>query len=415
MKTRLTKRTVDSAQPRAREYVVWDSEVKGFGLKVTPSGSKSYLLYYRTRSQQQRKPKIGNHGSVTVDQARQIAKTWLAESALGGDVSGDRKADRTAQTVTQLAEQYLSDYAEVHKKPSSVKTDRANIENHVIPLIGGLKVKDVTRADIDRLKLDIKNGKTARQLVAKARGRRIIRGGSGIANRVLALLSKMFSCSIDWGYRDDNPALGIRKFKEKRKDRFLSDREIYRLIKALDEADTSCQEKPTTIAGIRLLLFTGLRLGEVTSLEWDRVDFSKGLLHITDGKSPARTVPVNTMAIDALKRIYHADSTGVVLEGWEPGKPVSLTRPWYRIRERAGIDATANLHSLRHTFASWSVMTGLTLPQVGAVLGHKSAQTTLRYADHLVQAVQQYSQHTGDTFKRISKEQAAKSSDEFSE
>ena len=203
MSVRLTKRMVDATIPADRDIILWDSDVKGFGLKVTPAGRRVYFLYYRTKAGQQRRPTIGLHGELTVDQARQIAKQWIAEAALGGDVSRDRRAARNAETVADLARRFITDYAIVHKKPRSVATDRANIENHVLPLIGQLAVREVTRADLERLHLAVMEGKTARQLTAKPRGRRIIRGGAGIANRVLALVSKMFACAEDWGFAQE--------------------------------------------------------------------------------------------------------------------------------------------------------------------------------------------------------------------
>lgn len=135
-------------------------------------------------------------------------------------------AGRKAETVADLAERFLAEYADLHKKPRSIATDRANIEHHVIPLLGSMKIKDVTRADIERAMLAVRDGRTARQLPAKPRGRRIIKGGEGIANRVAALLSKMFACAEGWGLRDDNPARGVRKFREQRKDRFLDAEEV---------------------------------------------------------------------------------------------------------------------------------------------------------------------------------------------
>lgn len=253
MRQKLSKRVVDGVEPdsaasaegrRPKDIILWDSEVPGFGLKVTPSGSKTYFIYYRTVAGQQRRPKIGEHGRLTVDEARAIARQWLAQSAAGKDISAERQADRVIGTVAELAKRYLTDYAEVHKKPRSVATDRANLDNHVFPLIGGMNVRDVTRQDIDRLKMAVREGKTARTLRAKPRGRRVIRGGEGIANRVVALVSKMFACSVEWGLRDTNPAMGVRKFKEKRKDRFLDAAEVGRLLFALDAAEA---EKSTPL------------------------------------------------------------------------------------------------------------------------------------------------------------------------
>nr|WP_321482174.1 tyrosine-type recombinase/integrase [uncultured Cohaesibacter sp.] len=404
MVDKLTKRLVDSLVAGAKDLVIWDSDVRGFGVKVTPKGTKSYFVYYRTASGQQRRPSIGKHGQITVDQARKIAQQWLAEVALGKDVSAVKQSNRKAETIADLAKRYITDYAEVYKKPRSIATDKANIENHVVPLIGSMKVQDVSRADIEKLKLDIREGKTARKLPAKPRGRRLVRGGEGIANRVLALLSKMFACAVDWELRSDNPVQGIKKFKENKKDRFLNEQEIARLLKALDHADDKVEELPAATAGIRLLLFTGLRVSEVVNLDWQHVDLAQGTIFLPDSKTGSRLVPLNSLALNVLRKLGSEKKQGLVLESSVEGKPMALTRPWYRIRQSAEIDETANLHSLRHTFASHSVMAGQSLSQTGSLLGHKSAQTTLRYAHHLLEAQRQYSEQTGEVFRRIAEQ-----------
>lgn len=412
MRQKLSKRVVDGVEPdsaasaegrRPKDIILWDSEVPGFGLKVTPSGSKTYFIYYRTVAGQQRRPKIGEHGRLTVDEARAIARQWLAQSAAGKDISAERQADRVIGTVAELAKRYLTDYAEVHKKPRSVATDRANLDNHVVPLIGGMNVRDVTRQDIDRLKMAVREGKTARTLTAKPRGRRVIRGGEGIANRVVALVSKMFACSVEWGLRDTNPAMGVRKFKEKRKDRFLDAAEVGRLLFALDAAEAEKSAPLNAIAAIRVLLYTGMRSGEVLTMRWSDVDESRQCFVLADTKTGRRVIPYGQQARDALAILTRAAPQDYVFEGAKAGAPISLRRPWYLVREKADIDASATLHTLRHTFASWSVMGGQSLAQVGALLGHKSAQTTLRYADHAVEALRTYSDQTGAALAAMKK------------
>jgi integrase len=394
VRAKITKRIVDAVQPSMAEQIVWDTELKGFGLRVTPAGGKTYFVYYRTTSGQQRKPTIGAHGEITADQARAIAKDWLAKAVVGEDVSGDRQAARKAETVEELATRYLTEYAEVHKKPRSVATDRSNIDNHVLPLLGKLKIKDVTIADIERFKFAIRDGKTARKLEAKPRGRRIVRGGKGIANRVLALLSKMFACAELWGLCDANPARRSKKFREERKDRFLDSDELRNLHKAFDAAEKNQTESEYALAALRLLLYTGMRLGEVIELRWRNVDCGEKCLRLSDSKTGKRIVPLNSVAFEILDRMTKGEPDDLVIQSSQLDRPIALTRPWYRLRSAAKIDRTANIHCLRHTFASWSVMNGLSLPQVGAVLGHKSAQTTLRYADHLQDAVRSYSENT---------------------
>nr|WP_324292852.1 site-specific integrase [uncultured Cohaesibacter sp.] len=222
----------------------------------------------------------------------------------------------------------------------------------------------------------------------------------------------MFACAVDWEMRSDNPVQGIKKFKENKKDRFLSEQEIGRLLKTLDLSDGyidgEIRELPSATAGIRLLLFTGLRVSEIVNLDWLYVDLAQGTIFLLDGKTGSRLVPLNGLALNVLKALDRGKKRGLVLESRAEGKPIALTRPWYRIRQLAEIDETANLHCLRHTFASHSVMAGQSLSQAGSLLGHKSAQTTLLYAHHLLEAQRQYSEQTGDVFRRIANKVAGK-------
>jgi integrase len=398
---KITKSIIDAAQPSTSEYIIWDAAISGFGIKITPAGNKIFLLYYRTKTNRQRKPTIGKYGSLSVDAARTIAQQWLGKIASGEDVSAERIKAKRSETIANLCDRYIVEYAEVYKKPRSVVTDKANIENHVLPLIGNLKVTEVTRADMHRLKDDISKGKSARKLKARPRGRRQIKGGQGISNRVLALMSKMFACAVDWELRPDNPALGIRKFKEQRRDRFLDGDEIYRLTKTLTKADNELLEYPSAVNAIRMLLYTGLRLTEVTLLKWENVNFDRGTICLKDSKTGGRIVPLNGLALKVVEKQREHSSGNLVFESIRNDAPIALTRPWYRIRKIAEIDQSANLHCLRHTFASWAVMNGQSLPQVGALLGHKSAHTTLRYAYHATDALRSYSEQTADVFRKL--------------
>lgn len=173
--------------------------LKGFGVKVQPTGKKSYFAYYRTPSGQQRKPAIGLHGKITTEEARQIAKRWIAGAIAGQDISGDRQVARVAPLVNELAKRYLDDYAKPFKKPRSYASDKSNLDNHVLPLIGTKKVGEITRADIEFVKSSIRQGKTAARKKARYRGRSITIGGPGAANRTISLLSKMMGCAVNWG------------------------------------------------------------------------------------------------------------------------------------------------------------------------------------------------------------------------
>ncbi len=260
MRERLTKSVVESFESGPKDYVVWDRDLKGFGLKITTKGKKVYFAYYRTVSGRQRKPAIAAHGKVTTEEARQIAKKWIALAVAGQDVSAERQEARAAPLFRELAEKYLKDYAEPNKKPSSVQSDRSNLAHHVLPLIGTKMVADIKRADIEHIKNSVREGLTAGRKKARHRGRSIVKGGPGVANRVVSLLSKIMACAVDWGMRADNPALRIKKYPEHRKDRFLDTDEIQKLVAALKYSSEQRLESADIVACFHLLLLTGLRL-----------------------------------------------------------------------------------------------------------------------------------------------------------
>ena len=388
-RAKLTKRTVEAIRPREKDVEIWDTQVPGFKVKVTPTGRRSYYLFYRTPSGRKRNPKIADHGILTAEQARAIALQWLADSRKGLDPRGDRQRHRKAPTVADLAARYMEEHALQHKKPSSIATDRSNMDNHVLPLLGRAKVKDVTRADIDRVKLDIRNGKTARAERTKPRGRRIVTGGEGVANRVMALLSKMFALAERWGWCDGNPARGITKYREHKKDRFLNADELTRFHAALSAVEADGSVSLMATAALRLLLYTGARLSEITTLRWQNVDLNAGVLILQDSKTGPKEIYLGSAAATVLTGLPSGTPDDLVILSAKLGASISLARPFYRVRERAGLSSDITIHSLRHTFASWAVMGGFTLSQTGAMLGHRSPSITHRYAHHHRHPLQQ--------------------------
>ncbi len=363
---KLTKRLIDSLKPRDREYVVWDSEATGFGARVRPSSRITYLLKYRVgggRTGTIRKPAIGTHGSITVDQARTIARQWLAEVAQGGDPGGQRQERRRGPTVVQLCERYVREHAEPYKKPSSLIEDRRLIEKRVIPALGQKQVHAITRDDVSR----IHGG---------------LRSTPYEGNRTLALISKMLALAEQWGLRPDgsNPCRHVKKFREAKRERFLSIDELARLGEALAQAERDGTAMSSVIAAIRLLLFTGCRLSEILTLRWNEVDLANARLRLGDSKTGAKAIYLPAPALEILAGIPRHGDNPFVIAGRKPSTHlVNLTKPWHRIRKLAGL-SDVRLHDLRHTFASAGAAAGLSLPMIGKMLGHTQAATTQRYA-----------------------------------
>jgi integrase len=364
MRARLTKRVVEGVAPGDRDVILWDGELRGFGCKVTPTGRRTYLLYYRTADGQQRKPAIGTHGAITCEQAREIARRMLAEVAVGGDPKAAERARRSAPTISELADRFLAEHAATKKRSSSLRMDKINLNLHVLPALGRLKVKDVTRADI----AELHHG---------------MRSKPGAANRVLALLSKMFNLAERWGLRPDhsNPCRHVERYAERKLERFLSGEELARLGTALAEAERNGREMPSAIAAVRLLACTGARAGEIQGLRWEHVDLAGRCLRLPTSKTGRKVIHLNEPALEVLSELARRRTGNPwVIEGAKPDAPlVNIRKPWHRIRKAADLP-DVRLHDLRHSFASVAVAGGLSLPIIGALLGHTQPATTARYA-----------------------------------
>ena len=378
MTQKLTKRVVDAAHPSEKDRFLWDSELKGFGLKVTPKGRKTYLVQYRFKAGSTKRFTIGPHGSPwTPDLARQEAIRVLADVAKGVDPAAEKARAKADMTVAALCDRYLVE-ATRSKKPRTVKMDKGRIEGHVKPLLGRKLVSAVTKLDLEKFMLDVAAGKTAKHEETSEKGYRTARGGQGTANRTLGMLGSVFEFAIDLGLRRDNPVRGVKKFKEKKLNRFLSNDELARLGEALRQAEAEGVNS-FAIAAIRLLLLTGCRKNEILSLRWSEVDIGQGFLHLEDSKTGARSVPIGAPARALLSELPRIEGNPHVICG-EGGKHfVALQKVWSAIRAKAELD-DVRLHDLRHSFASMGARSGESLLVIGKVLGHSTTNATGRYA-----------------------------------
>ncbi len=360
---KLTKRIIEAEKPQAKDVFLWDNELKGFCCKITPTGKRAYLLYYRTKEGQQRKPKLGDHGAITCEQARVIATKILGEVAAGKDPSQNKREEQQAPTMGMLCERYLKEYANIRKKQGSVENDKRFIATYILPTFGTKKVTALTRADV--IKLHHKLSDTPYN-----------------ANRLLACLSKMMNLAEKWGWRPDgtNPCRHVEKYKETKRERFLSQQELLTLAEVLVALEAEGRELPAVLYAIRLLILTGCRRNEVLTLKRSYMDWEKGVINLPDSKTGKKTIFLSPVALELIQSIPVQENNPYLIMGAKTGNHlVNLEKPWRRIRKLAGLE-DVRLHDLRHTYASIGAAMGLSLPMIGKLLGHAQVQTTARYA-----------------------------------
>lgn len=359
---KLTKRTVDSIEPQATEFFIWDESIPGFGLRVMPSGRKSFVVQYRA-GRRPRRMSLGSSTVLTCDQARTRAITIIAAVKNGEDPAADRAAKRNAATVSDLAERFDKEHIAVRLKASTAKEYRGNLRRFILPALGRLAVPEITRADVAKFHHDLRHIPYQ-------------------ANRCLEVVSKMFVLAEMWGLRPDgsNPRKHIRKYPEEKRERFLSAAELRRIGEVLREMESESVELSSAILAARLLILTGCRLGEIMTLKWDYIDFHERALRLPDSKTGKKIVHLGAPAVECLRDAQRIDGNPWVIPGTLTGKPLSDLQPfWQRVRARAGVK-DVRIHDLRHTFASTAVASGQGLPMIGKLLGHTQVQTTARYA-----------------------------------
>ncbi|WP_127145216.1 tyrosine-type recombinase/integrase [Pelagibacterium montanilacus] len=381
---KITKTLVDKSAPAERDQHFWDTEAKGFGLKITPTGSKVYVYQYRyppRRGGKTMRVTIGKHGSPwTPDGARVRARELASLVANGQNPRALELAGDAAMTVAQLCDDYLLKGTGT-KKASTLATDKGRIEAHIKPLLGTMRINEVTRADISAFQSDVAAGKTKKDTKTKARGRAIVTGGKGTAARTLGLLGGIFSYAVDAGLLETNPARGVKRYPDKRNERYLNAHELKTLGEMLDAPENKAVY-PTAITIIRLLALTGARRGEIQNLKWSEVDLERSALRLDDSKTGQKIVRLNAPALDVLKNLIGGDAKpqGYVFPNSEGTGPYEGTsKVWSRLRKDTAL-GDVRLHDLRHTFASLAIAQGMPLAVIGKLLGHANASTTQRYA-----------------------------------
>jgi len=362
-KEKLTKRSVEQLGMKEKDYIVFDSDLPGFGVRVMPSGKRFFLIQYR-RHGRTRRVMLGQFGPVTAERARRDAMVMLGNvRGADGDPAALRDQERQSTSVKELGERFLKEHVAVRCKPRTQSEYKRAVDLFIDPFFGTQRARTVTPADVADL-----HG-TYSHIPYQA-------------NRTLGVLSKMMSLAETWGIRDKhtNPCEDIEHYPEHKREHFLSAKEIHRLGEVLKQAEADGTESKYAVAAFRLLLLTGCRLSEIQTLKWAYVNLDENEINLPDSKTGAKTIYIGEAVRDLLEDLPRADDNPYVIVGKVEGHYLTdLQKPWRRVRKAAGIEE-ARIHDLRHTFASGGLLVGEGLPMIGKLLGHTQVQTTARYA-----------------------------------
>ncbi len=353
----ISKRTVDALSVEDRDAVFWDDRIPGFGVRVYPSGSKVYVVQTRHKGKS-RRVTLGRHGVITADKARKEAAL-----AINRIKSGEEPVERGSVTVAELAARYLEEHVDVRCKESTQRMYRSVVERFIVPSYGGVAVEEVERKHINALHLDLRHIPYQ-------------------ANRALEIGSKLFNLAEEWKLRTGgNPCKYVRKYREEKRERFLTEAEFRHLGAVLNGMEAAGRLPVYPAAAIRLLMLTGCRRNEIVALQWKHVDLASGELKLADSKTGARLVPLSPAAARVLAELPRIEGNPWVIPGTKkPEKPLSdLNHYWDRVRAEADLD-DVRLHDLRHSFASRALALGESLSMIGKLLGHNKIETTSRYA-----------------------------------
>lgn len=373
---RITKRSVDALDVREKEYVAWDRDLAGFGVRVLKSGRKVYVVQTRGRAGSKR-VSLGRHGKLTANQARNRAVRFIRRIRQEHDLNS--KSPDGKISVAELAARYMRVDASVNCKPTTVELYRCVIGNHIVPAMGERKIGDVEHADVAALHYRL-------------------RDTPGMANCTLQVLSQMFRTAERWGLLapGSSPCRSHRKYRLRTRERLLTPAEYRRLGRVLAHGEADGSYSEPAVAALRLLLLTGCRRDEILTLRWDDVDFGAGELRLRDSKTGAQQVALTSAVKTVLDGIPRLPGNPWVIVGERPGRRlITLKSTWRRVRQRAGL-GDMRLHDLRHSYASRALAIGENLPMIGKLLNHVQTASTARYAHLMRDADRDAAARVGD-------------------
>ena len=378
-KMRLTDASVQKLRPREAEYTVWDTSVAGFGVRVRPSGHRSYVWQGFTNGRRARTT-FGSAALKAIDEARRDCLTLMIQERTGG-----RKADAVVPLFSDFATGPWKEAVLDHCTPQRRAYLARELKRQLLPSFGSLRLDHIRPRHVEKWF-------NAYSKVAP-----------GGANMVLQTLRRIMKFAVASGHISSDPTRSVKQNRRPSLTRFLSRQEIARLYKTLDGMVAQRPSYQPQADMIRLLLLTGCRRGEITRLRWCEVHGAS--LRLTDAKTGPREVWLSAAAQELVERQPKASSVWVFPSPRDPARPCSIEiMLWYRARKEAGLE-DVRLHDLRHTFASHTVMSGVPLPIVAKLLGHSRLSMTLRYSHVLDKEVAAAAERTGTAIVRLCAQQ----------
>jgi integrase len=379
---KLTKRAIDATKSDGTDRVLWDHELRGFGLRVKPGGLKSFVIQFRNRQGVSRRLTVGQSCRLTPDEARREARRLLSDVERGLDPVERLVQERKAITVGDLCVEYLAKAEAgliigrkgLPKKASTLEIDRGRIARHIVPLLGKKLLKDLTSADVKRFLEGVMSGKTAALVKTRPHGLARVTGGSTAAVRAVGLLGGMLTYATEMGYVEQNAARGVRKPADKSRSFRLAPEDYRTLGQALRAAENN-GEHWQAIAAIQLLAFTGCRRSEILNLKWSEVDLKNSCLRLGDTKTGAsiRPLPEPARTIFAgCKRECALVFPGVSRD--DRSYASVFPKAWRRI-----VGPHYSPHGLRHAYGSAAHELGFSELTIKALLGHSRIGVTSRY------------------------------------
>lgn len=403
---KLNKRSVDGLLPPAKgQAVLWDTEVRGYGVRVLPSGTKTFILQYRNPEGIQRRINIGRYGILTVDQARDQAKLFLASVIKGEDPADETRRARKGMTVAEMCEWYLTEaragniLGRLNRpiKASSLDMDESRIKTHIIPLLGKRVVAQLSVADVEQMQSDVKNGKTAKARSGGRGGRAT--GGAGVASRCLGTLQAIIGHAKHKGLLATHPTQGAKKLASKKRTRRLSVTEIEMLGKAIAYAKQN-HENPVALSVLQTLLLTGYRREEAQAMQRAWVNPTGGFVSFPDTKGGAQVRAIGPAALKVIQSQAEIVGNPHVFPSEAGAGPFTAVSSCLdRVCKLARVSGITP-HTLRHTFGSIAGELGFSELTIRAMLGHASQNVTQDYI-HIDEALKLAVQRTSDEIARL--------------